>query len=482
MRFSTHSLRLRLLAAVNAAIVLLLGIFLIVDYRREIAQRVAEKHIALQEETKTLLPAVMRISPYGQQAVQRYIDDVCGRMQEASSPGHHIALRIGDTVFQAVAHNRASPEIFQAMETAAGEPTHRTTLGDEELVVGSSRQGDTTVYVSEYMSNIRRAAESQILTRVPRIVLLAIVTAVVVNVVFLRMAARPLEQLVSTVRRIGAGELGIRTGPFASKEFDYLAEAINSMSASLAKTGEERNCEMARARRIQEAVLPQGEDFSGLEVATFYTPAEEVAGDYYDIVRLDDGSWVICVADVTGHGVPAAMSAMMLKTFLLHATEHEVESAKILAFVNHRMSTICRSENLASMFVARYDPAGMTLDYASAGHEIGLLVGEDGTVRKLAATGFFLAVAEDATWDSQRLSVQEHDRLYLPTDGITEAFSPSREMFGRKRFAELVARERKHSLSESVSEIGSVVQAHRGGEPASDDMTLLAVEFGPRST
>ncbi len=214
-----------------------------------------------------------------------------------------------------------------------------------------------------------------------------------------------------------------------------------------------------------------------MEVASLYVPAAEVAGDYYDIVALDGGDWLICVADVMGHGVPAAMSAMMLKTFLLHAIEQHVEPESILDFINRRMVTICRSENLATMFVARYDPWNMTLDYASAGHEIGLLATKDRTVQKLPATGFLLAAMEDATWESKRFSVGEGDRLYMPTDGITEAFSPVREMFGRQRLAQLIVEVKDRPLAKSVEEIGTAVVAHRGGAPPSDDMTLLAVEF-----
>jgi len=173
---SVRSVRLRLLAAVNVAIVLLLGVFLILDYRQEIVERVAEKHIALEEETKTLLPAVLRMRPHGEQAVQRYIDDVCGRMQDRSSPGHHIAVQMNGTVLQAVAHHRASTAIFEAMKRAAAAPAHRAQFDNEELVVGSSGQGVTTVYVSEYMSNIRRTARGQILQRLPRIILLVLVT------------------------------------------------------------------------------------------------------------------------------------------------------------------------------------------------------------------------------------------------------------------------------------------------------------------
>ena len=128
-----RSVRFRLLAAANTAIVLLLGVFLILDYRQEIVGRVAEKHTALEEETKTLLPAVLRIRLHGDQAVQRYIDDVCGRMQDSSSPGHHIAAQMNATVLQAVAHHRASIAIFEVMRQAA---THRRLVSQPYSGIG----------------------------------------------------------------------------------------------------------------------------------------------------------------------------------------------------------------------------------------------------------------------------------------------------------------------------------------------------------
>lgn len=479
---SPRTIRFQLFVAVNAAIAMLFVVFLAFDYRREIAERVAEKHVALEEEAKTLLPAVSRIRPQGIQAVQAYVDEVCGQMQEAFSPGHHIAVLLGGTSLQAVAHHRASPEILQAMQAAAQSPTHRAKCGDEELAVGSTRQGDLVVYVSEYLTSIRHTARSQILWRLARIVLLAVVAAVVINLVFLRLAAKPLGQLVDTVHRIGEGELGARTGPFSSAEFADLANAVNSMSLSLAEAERHRRHEMARARQIQEQLLPQETDFPAFAVAHLYQPAEQVAGDYYDIVGLSDGSWLVCIADVTGHGVPAALSAVMIKAFLLHATEHHTDPSQILAFINHRLATVCPTQNLASMFLARFDPQAMILEYASAGHEIGFLLQTDGALRELPATGLPLAVQEEGIWETESLRVGIGDRLLLVTDGVTEAFSPEGELFGRKRLAHEVAQCRHTPIHEVVRRIDAALTAHRQGKTPADDVTVAVVEFRASAT
>lgn len=472
-----RSVRFRLLVAVNTAIVLLLGVFLIVDYRQEIAARVAEKHVALEEETKTLLPAVSRLRPYGRQAVQRYIDDVCGRMQDSASPGHHIAVQMDGAVLQAVAHHRASAAIFDAMKRASRAPTHRAKTGDEEMVVGSTRQDGITVYVSEYMSNLRGAARGDILRRLPRIVLLVLVTAIVVNLVFLRMAARPLRQLVDAVRRIAEGEFGLRTGPFKSEEFDLLAEAVNTMSSALAENQRRRRHEMDRARGIQEQLLPRDVKVPGLRLAHLYRPAEDVAGDYFDIITLPDGTCLVAVADVTGHGVPAALSAAMLKAYLQDAAERRRDPADILRFLNHRLTGVAQTDNFVTMFVAVVSCDRRTIRYASAGHDPGLVLRGDGRVDELPSTGLVLGVLEDADWSVETVTVDPGDRLVLATDGVTEAMNEKNELFGRQRLADELQQCKDLAVEECIRRIDHSVNDHCGSRKPSDDITLLAIDI-----
>ncbi|MFW6170198.1 MAG: PP2C family protein-serine/threonine phosphatase [Planctomycetota bacterium] len=471
-----RSIRFRLLAAVNAAIAILVGVFLAVDYQQEITRRVAEKHVALEDETKTLLPAVMRVRMHGEVAVQRYIDDVCGRMRDRSSPGHHIAVEIGDSVLQAVAHHRASAAILAAMKQAASSDSHRARVDDEELVVGSIREADTTVYISEYMSNIRRAARERVFARLPRILLLMLVTAIVINLVFLRMAARPLRKLVDTVRRIARGEVGLQTGPFKSEEFNHLAGAVNSMSTSLAENERQRRAERLHARHIQEQLLPGHVKVSGLRLAPFLQPAEDVAGDYYDIISMPDGACLVCIADVTGHGVPAALSATMLKAYLQDAAVHHGDPGDILRFLNHRLAGVSRTDNFATMFLGVFSPDRKKLSYANAGHGPGLLLRCSGQLDELPSTGLILGVLQDADWKVEERAIGPGDRLLLTTDGVTEAMNEKEQLFGKKRLIRELEQCEQSSAEECVSRIQGRVREHCGARPPTDDMTLLAID------
>ncbi|MFO7903998.1 MAG: SpoIIE family protein phosphatase [Pirellulaceae bacterium] len=446
------------------------------DYHQEITRRVAEKHIALKDETKTLLPAVTRVRLHGEEAVQRYIDDVCGRMRDRSSPGHHIAVELGDSALQAAAHHRASTAMFAAMKQAAGTPSHRAHVGDEDLVVGSSREDGAVIYVSEYMSNIRRAAREQVFERLPLLLLLMVVTALVINLVFLRMAARPLRQLVDTVRRITRGEFGLQTGPFKGDEFNHLAAAVNSMSSSLAEHERQRRAERLHARHIQGQLLSGDVKVSGLRLAHFLQPAEDVAGDYYDIISMPDGACLLCIADVTGHGVPAALSATMLKAYLQDATDHHADPGGILRFVNHRLAGVSRTDNFATMFVAVVSSDRKRLSYSSAGHGPGLLFRCSGDLDELPSTGLILGVRKEADWKVETRAIGLGDRLVLTTDGVTEAMNDEGQLFGKQRLARELQQCKEIPIEECVGRIRRAVSAHRGAGTPTDDTTLLAIE------
>jgi len=472
-----RSIRFRLVAAVNLPLIVFLAAFLVYEHQREIKMRVDREHVSLGKEARTLLAAVSRLRDQGHPAVQAYIDEVCGQMQDTFSPGHHIVVSLDGTVLQAVAHHRASPEIFRAMQAAAASPTHRARFGQEELVAGKSDRGDVAVYVSEYLTNIRRSARRHAWQRAVRILFLAALAGVFVNVVFLRMVVRSLRQLATTVRRIAEGNLGVQTAPFSGAELAYLADAVNSMSTSLARSDRRRRQEMAQAARIQRQLLPRELSLPGAEMACLFQPVEAVAGDYYDVVGLPNGAWLMCVADVSGHGVPAAMSATMLKALLQHAIEHHPTPAAILAFLNRQLLTICQTDNLASMFLARWDSAAMTLDFASAGHETCLFLSVDGTLRELRSTGLMLGVLDDAAWETQSLQVRRGDRLLLVTDGVTEAMSPQGDLFGRRRLAQGFCDRRGQGIDDVIRSIDYSLGKHRQGAAPTDDATALVVEF-----
>lgn len=247
---------------------------------------------------------------------------------------------------------------------------------------------------------------------------LAIVGSVVINVMLIHLVVRPLSKLVTTVRAIAEGKLGTQADALQTTELSFLAVEINEMSSALAAVDRDRKIQLKKAREIQQHLLPQNITAPGLIVTPIFQPAEDVSGDYYDALPLLDGSWLFCVADVTGHGIPAAMTAATLKTLLLQAAEHLTCPAKILDFISRRIATVSLPSDFVSMLLVRVSPKTKALQYASAGHETAWLLAPDGTLRELRSTGLLLGVVDDTAWDAETRTVTAGERLLMVTDGV----------------------------------------------------------------
>lgn len=471
------TLRTQLLLAVNLPLAAVLGMLLVLDYRREMEGSIRNKQESLQEEAMTIAQGLSCLSQQGRvEPIQRYVDNVCAGMQETSSPGHHIVVQLGTEVVQAQAHHQASPEMLQAMRNAAGSSDHRASFGNDSLVVGSFSGDGVEVYVSENTTNIRRSIQQEILWHLVSLAGLGLVAAGIVNVVLLRLVARPVRQLSDAVVRIAQGDYDAATNAAGSRELSELASAINNMHDTLASNERNRQSEMGKARHIQQHLLPNGIQVPGLTVAHRFTPADSVAGDYYDFMELPDGTWLLCVSDVTGHGVPAAMEAAMLKALVGHAAEHYKKPGRILQFVNRRLPDVLVPGDFASMFLARWHHNTGVLEYASAGHEPALLlVGQE--TRELKATGLLVGIDHDADWETERVKIQGGERLLIVTDGVVESDSDDGQLFGRQRLAEQFQRCANNSVDQTLHCLSDAIAKHRGKQPQADDVTMVAVEF-----
>ncbi|MHC4223971.1 MAG: PP2C family protein-serine/threonine phosphatase [Planctomycetota bacterium] len=480
-RRKPRSLRVQLLLWVDLVVGLGLFVLIALDYSQELDERISEKRVALEEEAQTLLPAVAGLHALGPDAVQSHVDDVCGRMRETSSPGHHIAVRVGEKVLQARAHHRASSEHFDAMVRAADSASRTSRIGEEEIVVGTAGNAGLRVFVSEELSTVRRGVRARMVRRAAVILGLGLLAALLVNVVLSRLVTRPLKRLVGTVRSIGEGDLGTPGGTYESEEMEILAWEIDAMSSALARAEAARMRELAKARRVQARLSTVPEKVPGLRLEHLYLPAADVAGDYFDVLPLKDGSWLLCIADVSGHGVPAALVAAVLKTLLLSATEEETDPSRILEAVNRRFCKILLPGDFATAALLRWNPDDSSVECGNAGHEAVFLVQPDGRTARLGSTGMILGVKCDESWGTRKQSVEPGARILLYTDGVTETVAPDRSLFGQDRLESLFVELAAEPLNEAVGRIESALATHRKDRDQRDDVTLLLAELIPNS-
>ena len=474
---SRRSISTRLLLAVNGICLVLLLLFFVHDHRQETKRRFSDKRIALQEEAVIMLVAVHDIQHHGIAVLQQFVDRTCAQMEEVHSRGHHVVLRIGDHVVEADSGHRASGDMQQALESAAAAPGHRGWHQDSELIAGVASDAGLSIYVSEFVDDVRREIVGDSFRRLGSSLVLAVVAAIVVNVVLLRVVVGPVERLVGIVEEIGRGNFHQHVSSFQSRELSFLSRAINRMSQSLADSQRYRRWELDKARRIQQNLLPEFHDLSGAKFAVHYEPADDVAGDFYDVRHLADGSWGILMADVTGHGIPGAMNATLLKTHFAEGCERFSDILDIARHVNRRFVSLTLPEDLATAILIRFVPESRTMQVVNAGHDAGLLRFADGNMHECRSSGLLMGIDRDADWTMDEWTVSPGDRLLLFTDGITESLSPDRRMFGRERVVALLNRTIDKVPAAALASLVQEVEAFRGDDRQSDDVTAILINF-----
>jgi phosphoserine phosphatase RsbU/P len=227
--------------------------------------------------------------------------------------------------------------------------------------------------------------------------------------------------------------------------------------------------ELETARRIQGSLLPRRmPEVRGLALGARYLPMADVGGDFYGFLAADEERVGILVADVSGHGVPAALIASMVKVALAAQAEHAADPAAVLAGMNRILHG-----NLERGFVtaAYIYIDGETATYASAGHPPSLVRRGGGRTEELMQESLPLGRFRRAEYRNGELRLSPGDRILLYTDGVTEALSPAGEPFGEERLRDLLASSPDEILGRLAGWTG-----RRTGEPLDDDVTIVVAE------
>ena len=242
--------------------------------------------------------------------------------------------------------------------------------------------------------------------------------------------------------------------------------------------------ELEIARQIQSSILPREvPHLAGLEIAARYVPMAAVAGDFYDFIVLDESRVGVFVADVTGHGVPAALIASMLKSALVAQSVHAADPGEVLSGLNHGLCGKFQAHFVTASYLF-VDAEKQLLRYAAAGHPPLLLRssdrGKQTGFREIESNGLLLGVLAGATYPPVELPFRPGDRCILYTDGILEAKNPMQEEFGVSRllsFAEAQSNLAATALVAALlTELGRWSRRDNG-HSQEDDITVIALDF-----
>jgi sigma-B regulation protein RsbU (phosphoserine phosphatase) len=232
--------------------------------------------------------------------------------------------------------------------------------------------------------------------------------------------------------------------------------------------------ELDLARRIQLSLLPAPfPDSDSFQVAARYVPMNSVAGDLYEFLVAETTKAGLLIADVSGHGVPAALIASMVKMAAISLRTQAAHPGELLTGMNRALCGNTQGQYVTAACVY-FDTTARELRYAAAGHPAMLLL-RDGVVTEIAENGLLLAAAYGVEYVERAVPIKPGDRFLLYTDGLVEARNTAGELFGEASLAD--ALKATAALSASAATTAIVDEVQRWSRLQDDDLTALVCDF-----
>ena len=308
---------------------------------------------------------------------------------------------------------------------------------------------------------------------------------VFIYILIKRVIINNLRKINDTLGQITEGNLNVTVDVRSNEEFSSLSDDINTTVATLkqyiAEAAARIDKELEYAKQIQLSALPTnfpaGEEYS---IYAEMIAAKEVGGDFYDFYKLNDTTVAILVADVSGKGIPAAMFMMTAKTIIKDLAERGLAVNEIFTKANEKL---CEN-NESSMFVTAWmgiiDITTGNMQFANAGHNPPLLKRADGSFAYLKTrAGFVLAGMEGIRYRAGELTLGPGDRLFLYTDGVTEATNVENELYGEDRLQAFMNRNEAMEATALLPALKADIDAFVGEAPQFDDITMLIFDYQP---
>jgi sigma-B regulation protein RsbU (phosphoserine phosphatase) len=274
-------------------------------------------------------------------------------------------------------------------------------------------------------------------------------------------------------------EIGILAHSVHQMEYDICKnmEEIKSMTAEK----ERISTELSVAAKIQSDMLnkdyppyPERKDF---ELFAAMTPAKEVGGDLYDYLLLDDDHLMLTVGDVSGKGVPAALFMGKCKVLLDFYSYLKLSPAEIFNRANAQLCKGNESELFVTCWLGIYTFSTRELKFVNAGHPSPVLYSNGEYTWLKSKPNFVLGGMEGLQYTEHSIRLEKGDKLFVYSDGVTEATDSSNELFGDERLMEAVKNTKDMSAPQTLDSIRSKIDAFAGEAEQFDDITMLSFEL-----
>jgi serine phosphatase RsbU (regulator of sigma subunit) len=267
---------------------------------------------------------------------------------------------------------------------------------------------------------------------------------------------------------------------FDLEDLEFLSSAVDQIAITIDRVRlqtEEQDFE--QARRMQQSLLPAAApQIDGVDVSGTWKPARAVGGDYYDLLRLGDTQLAVCIGDVAGKGMPAALLMSAVQAAVRASATPEIAPADLCERVRRVIVQSLSGGRFVTFFYGTIDTVAHKIRYCNAGHNPPVLVRADGSAIRLDKGGPVLSrLFANAALQGGEEELREGDRLVLFTDGVSEARDSAGNDYGEDRLERVIAENRQSKARELIATIVESVSAYSEGR-TDDDLTLVAVAVG----
>ena len=309
---------------------------------------------------------------------------------------------------------------------------------------------------------------------------------VFIYILIKRVIITNLRKINDTLGQITKGDLNVTVDVRSNEEFSSLSDDINSTVSTLkryiADAAARIDRELEYAKQIQLSALPtnfpDGEDY---DVYAQMIAAKEVGGDFYDFYKINDTTVAFLAADVSGKGIPAAMFMMTAKTIIKDLAEGGMPVNDIFTKANEKLCENNESGMFVTAWMGILDLTTGNLQFANAGHNPPLLKRANGEFEYLKTrAGFVLAGMDGVRYRMGELTLCPGDRMFLYTDGVTEATNKDNQLYGEDRLISFMNSNSTVEAPALLPALKGDIDKFVGDAPQFDDITMLMFDYKPK--
>ncbi|MBQ9043588.1 MAG: SpoIIE family protein phosphatase [Eggerthellaceae bacterium] len=307
------------------------------------------------------------------------------------------------------------------------------------------------------------------------------------SVLVRRLIVRRIDEANLSLAKITAGNLDERVPEQSTREFESLADGINTTVGALSDMIDEvarRNeQDLATAKTIQESSLPTEfpafPDIDKLDIYASMKTAKEVGGDFYDFFPIENTTRIgFVMADVSGKGIPAALFMMAARSQLRNFMEAGLPVNEAVDAANHQLCIGNDAGMFVTCWVGEIDYETGILSYVNGGHNPPLLLRDGEWSWMKEVSGMPLGLFDGIPYDPYTLQLAPEDMIYTYTDGVTEAMSATNELFGEDRLQVVLDRSKDMNPRSVGVAVRRALTDYTHDAEQSDDITMLVMKYG----